>query len=131
MKQILPILIILFFAFPASSKWKKIYENETFIEFFEIDAVKKIDEIIYIWSMRDFKRSQKNGNLSTKFYSMYNCEEMKFRILTIIEYPTNMGKGRNFTYTKNTTSILEDSDWVYPIKDSLDHNKFSLICNQP
>ncbi len=81
--------------------------------------------------MSDFKRSQKNGNLSTKFYSMYNCKEMKFRILTIIEYPTNMGKGRNFTYTKNTTSILEDSDWVYPIKDSLDHNKFSLICNHP
>ena len=94
--------------------------------------LKRLMKLFIFWSMRDFKRSQKNGNLSTKFYSMYNCEKIKFRILTIIEYPTNMGKGRNFTYTKNTTSILEDSDWVYPIvKDSLDHNKFSFICDKP
>ena len=68
MKQILPILIFLFFAFPASSKWKKKYmKMKLSLSIFEVDAVKKIGEIIYLWSMRDFKRSQKNGNLSTKF----------------------------------------------------------------
>ena len=53
------IYYLILIAFPASSKWKKIFENKTFTEFFEIDAVKKIDDIIYIWSMRDFKSSKK------------------------------------------------------------------------
>ena len=131
MKKILLVFIISSFAFPASSKWKKIFENKTFTEYLEIDAVKKIDDIIFIWSVVDFKKLQKNGNLSTKYYSMYNCKEMKFKILTVIEYPTNMGKGRDFTYTKNITNVLKDANWVYPAQNSIDYIKFSFICDQP
>ena len=131
MKKILLVFIISSFAFPASSKWKKIFENKTFTEYLEIDAVKKIDDIIFIWSVVDFKELQKNGNLSTKYYSMYNCKEMKFKILTVIEYPTNMGKGRDFTYTKNITNVLKDANWVYPAQNSTDYIKFSFICDQP
>ena len=42
-----------------------------------------------------------------------------------------MGKGRDFTYTKNITNVLKDANWVYPAQNSTDYIKFSFICDQP
>ena len=52
-------------------------------------------------SFTDFKKKQTDGTLSIKYYTKYNCEENEnFKVLSIIEYNTNMGKGRNFKYKK-------------------------------
>ena len=76
----------------------------------------------------DYIEPQKNGNLSTKYYSMYDCVEMKYKVLSIIEYKTNMGKGRNFRYTKNITNESNDENWIYPSIDSADYIKINSIC---
>ena len=44
---------------PCLSKWKKLEEGDEYIKYYDIDTVKKIDGIVYIWSMKDFKKSQK------------------------------------------------------------------------
>ena len=101
MRVVLYVIIYFLVSFPCYSKWEKVNENKIFTEYFELDTVKKIDDIIYIWSLIDYKKPQKNGNLSTKYYSIYDCNEVKYKVLSIIEYKTNMGRGRNFRYTKN------------------------------
>ena len=79
--------------------------------------------------MIDYKKPQKNGNLSTKYYSIYDCNEIKYKVLSIIEYKTNMGRGRNFRYTKNITNELIDENWIYPSPDSTDYIKTISICS--
>lgn len=91
--------------------------------------MKKIDNIIYVWSLIDYKKSQKNGNLSTKYYSMYDCNNMRYKVLSVIEYKTNMGRGRNFRYTKNITNESSNANWVYPSIDSEDYIKIISICS--
>ena len=95
----------------------------------EIDSVKKINDIVFIWSLTDYKEQQKNGSLSTKYYSMYDCNQMRYKVLSIIEYQTNMGKGRDFRYTRNITNELSDADWVYPSLESEDYIKVNTICS--
>ena len=58
---------------PCLSKWKKQEEMDEYVKYYDIDTVKKIDGIVHIWSMKDFKKPQKNGNLSTKYYSKFDC----------------------------------------------------------
>ena len=125
------IYSIFFFliSFQCYSKWEKIHEDKIFTEYLEVDTVNKVNDIIFIWSLIDYKEPQKNGNLSTKYYSMYDCIEKKYKVLSIIEYKTNMGKGRNFRYTKNITNESSDENWIYPSKDSTDYIKINSICS--
>ena len=129
MKEILYTIIFFFISFPCYSKWEKVHENKIFTEYFEVDAVKKINDIVFIWSLMDYKKQQKNGSLSTKYYSMYDCNQMRYKVLSIIEYQTNMGKGRDFRYTRNITNELSDADWVYPSLESEDYIKVNTICS--
>ena len=129
MKVVIYIIIFFLTSFPCYSRWQKIHEYKIFTEYFEVDSIKKINDIIFIWSLTDYKEPQKNGNLSTKYYSMYDCIEKKYKVLSIIEYKTNMGKGRNFRYTKNITNESSDENWIYPSKDSTDYIKINSICS--
>ena len=88
MTRVLSFLICLTIFSPLFSKWKKVIEGVNFTEYFEIDTVKKQEEIIYIWSMKDFKKLREDGNLSTKFYSVYDCNAMKYKIISIINFFT-------------------------------------------
>ena len=129
MKGVLFIIICLLMSFPCYSKWKKVHEGKVFAEYFELDTVKKIGNIIHIWSLIDYKEPQNNGNLSTKYYSIYDCEKKKYKVLSIIEYKTNLGRGRNFRYEKNITNESNDEDWIYPPVGSTDYIKINSICS--
>ncbi|MAI29842.1 MAG: hypothetical protein CMP38_06510 [Rickettsiales bacterium] len=129
MKVVLQVIMYFLISFPCYSKWEKVHEDKVFTEYFELATVKKINEIIYIWSLKDYKEQQKNGSLSTKYYSMYDCNQMRYKVLSIIEYKTNMGKGRDFRYTRNITNELSDANWIYPSLDNADYIKINTICS--
>ena len=115
---------------PCLSKWKKLGEGDEYIKYYDINTVKKIDGIIHIWSITDFKKPQQNGNLSTKYYSKYDCSLKRYKILSIIEYETNMGRGRKFTYKKNISNEGKESDWAYTKLNGEEYDSFRLLCNK-
>ena len=58
-------LFLYFFSFSCCyGKWKVFRAHKTFTEYFEMESIKKIDDIIYIWSMFDYKIAQKKKNCS-------------------------------------------------------------------
>lgn len=128
MTRVLSFLICLTIFSPLFSKWKKVIEGVNFTEYFEIDTVKKQEEIIYIWSMKDFKKLREDGNLSTKFYSVYDCNAMKYKIISIINYKTNMGKGRDFKYEKNIMNDPTDLKWKSVKPESNDMLRLRFVC---
>ena len=128
MKVVIYFKVFFLISFPCYSRWEKVHEDKIFTEYLEVDTVKKINDTIFVWSLIDYKEPQKNGNLSTKYYSIYDCIEMKYKVLSIIEYKTNMGRGRNFRYTKNIINESSDTNWIYPSIDSIDHIKINSIC---
>ena len=80
--------------------------------------------------MKDFKKPQKNGNLSTKYYSKFDCNLRRYKVLSIIEYETHMGRGRKFTYKKNISNEVEKNNWTYIKSNSEEYNNFKLLCNK-
>ena len=122
-------IICVFISFPSYSRWEKYSENKIFTEYFELESVKKINNNIFVWSMYDFKKPQKNGNLSTKFYSKYDCSEKKYKIISIIEYKLSMGRGRNFEYIRNITSKKSEPNWIRPSNDSKEYEKIKFLCS--
>ena len=66
---------------------------------------------------------------SLKFYSRYDCNKIKYEVLSIISYKTQMGKGREFNYKKNVTDYSDNSNWVYPKVDDEAYKLMKVICN--
>ena len=123
-------LYLYFFSFSyCYGKWQVFREHKTFTEYFEMESIKKIDDIIYIWSMFDYKIAQKKGKLSTKFYTKYDCKNKRFKVITIIDYNTNMGRGRTFEYKKNLNTESDNPDWFYPELMSENYEKIKFVCN--
>ena len=129
MKKFLIIGICLFVSSPCYSKWKKVFEVDNFIEYFEMNSVKKINDTIYIWSMRDYKKPLKSGNLSKKYFIQFDCIKKRYHVLSIIGYKTKMGKGRNFEYIKNVYNSKNQFDWIYPSFNSEDEIRLNAVCN--
>ena len=133
MKQFLLITLIFIFyfffsSFPSLAKWEKFSEGNFFTEYFELESIKKIDNIVFVWSMYDYKKPQKKGNLSTKYYSKYDCKEKRYQVISIINYKTNMGRGRDFTYTKNISIESQNEEWIYPKLNSINYHRIQFIC---
>lgn len=127
--RLLYFALTLAFSSPCFSKWTILREGDGYIKYYDIDTVKKIDSIIQIWTMKDFKKPQKNGNLSTKYFMKYDCNLKRYKILSIIEYETNMGRGRKFTYKKNISNELEEINWTHTKSNSEEDDSLRLLCN--
>ena len=128
MNKLIIILLICLFYKECDSRWKEILNENDFVEYVEVDTVKKINSIIYIWSMKNYKKPLPNGNLSIKYYGRYDCKKMKYQIISIIGYKTEMGKGRNFNYIKNENDLTDDSKWISPLQNSNDDKRLSFVC---
>ena len=129
MKLFFLISICFFTSFPCFAKWKKIIENNNFSEFVETDSVKKKNGIIYLWTLRNFITKQMDEEQSLKLYSRYDCNKIKYEVLSIISYKTQMGKGRDFYYKKNVKDYSDNSNWVYPKVDDEAYKSMKVVCN--
>ena len=129
MHKFILIIICFFLSFPCFAKWKKTIETKTHTDFVETDSVKKKNGIIYLWTLRNFVKKQMAEEQSLKFYSRYDCNKIKYEVLSIISYKTQMGKGREFNYKKNVTDYSDNSNWVYPKVDDEAYKLMKVICN--
>ena len=129
MYKLILILLCSFLSFPCFAKWKKIIETKTFTDFIETGSVKKKNGIIYLWTLRNFIKKQKNGEKSLKLYSRYDCNTIKYEVLSIISYKTQMGKGRKFFYKKNVMDYSDNSNWIYPNVDDEVYRLMKVICS--
>lgn len=128
MKKLILVLLYITFCFPSHSQWKEVVSNNDFREYLDLNTVKKINQFIYMWSLRDYKNPQKNGNLSTKYYTKYDCHEMRYEVLSIVVYDVNMGRGRKFKYLKNIYDESAEPNWIYQSEKDKKNFLLNTVC---
>ena len=129
MKKLILVLLYITFCFPSHSQWKEVVSNNDFREYLDLNTVKKINQFIYMWSLRDYKNPQENGNLSTKYYTKYDCDEMRYEVMSIVVYDVNMGRGRKFKYLKNIFDESAEPNWIYQSKEEKKNSLLNIVCN--
>tara|TARA_B100000989_G_scaffold296379_1_gene279484 strand:+ start:507 stop:902 length:396 start_codon:yes stop_codon:yes gene_type:complete len=128
MKKLILVLLYITFCFPSHSQWKEVVSNNDFREYLDLNTVKKINQFIYMWSLRDYKNPQENGNLSTKYYTKYDCHEMRYEVLSIVVYDVNMGRGRKFKYLKNIYDESAEPNWIYQSEKDKKNFLLNTVC---
>ena len=90
------ILFASFFgiSFPSYAEWKYLLKTSTGdVHYIDFDSLKRDGDYVYFWSLRDYAKMDKWGDLSSKKYLKVDCTKYKFKYLSDSYHNRQMGKG--------------------------------------
>jgi surface-adhesin protein E len=113
---------------PACAEWVAIGSTDDGMTAYgDPDTIRRKGEMVKMWSLFDFQIMQYvEGipSLSKKGESEYDCAEERLRLLALVEYSGNMGKG-NVVYTGSI-----EQPWKPVVPRSVDQGLWKLACNK-
>ena len=122
MKKLLVLLFSLLISFNSFGEWLKANETSENIFYIDFDTFKEVDGSFYVWQLTDFLNPDEDGNLSAKIFVQGDCQLMRIKMLSIIAYTENMGKGSSSTYQD------DKPEWRYAPPESSIYDMMDLNC---
>ena len=123
-------LFFLFFAslvgisFPSYAEWKYLIKtSKGDFHYIDFDSLKREGDYIYFWSLRDYAKMNKWGDLSSKKYLKVDCKNYKFKFLSDSYHNRQMGEGISVE-----VSNKPDKDWNNTNSNSVMGFVFQNVC---
>ncbi len=94
-----PLFVLLFYSlvgivFPSYAEWKYLLKTSRGdVHYIDFNSLKREGDYIYFWSLRDYAKMDKWGDLSSKKYLKVDCKNSKFKFLSDSYHDRQMGKG--------------------------------------
>jgi hypothetical protein len=121
---ILTFLFSLMFSSPSYSEWTKVSEDGNGDTFYvDFETIRKVDGYIYWWSLRDYLKPDKWGDLSGKRYYQGDCKLFRTKFLSSSYQKEPMGGGTGDSYSP------ENPEWEYPVPNSPIGTILKSVCN--
>ena len=117
MKTLLTIFTLLFtlmFSSTSFADWTKVSENRGGTFYVDFERIRKVDGFVYYWTLSDYIKPTKYGDLSSKIYNQGDCKLFRYKYLSVSYYTQPMGMG-----THSTSSNKPDKEWKYPSPNSV------------
>ena len=118
------ILSVVMFSSKSFSKWTETFmigKGEA-IHYIDFDRIRKKNGYVYWWSLIDFSKPNK-GILSIMGYAQGDCKMYRRKVLSIVTYKKNMGRGTSKTYDG-------DDKWIYPRPKTAHEDALKRLCNE-
>ena len=90
----------------------------------DLDRIRKNDGYVYVWSLADYLKPNKTGDMSNKLYREVDCKGFRYKGLTYIFYKQPMGEG------KGESSSPSNPEWDYAPPESVDETMLNTVCAQ-
>ena len=90
-------IILLTFSFGAEAEWENLITDEKMTVYIDRSSVRDISNGRRVWLLSDYKRPPNVGPhpfISTKMLEEFDCNEEKFRTLSLAGYSEKMGNGK-------------------------------------
>ena len=108
-----PLFFLLFaslvgIGFPSYAEWKYLLKTSRGdVHYIDFNSLKREGEYVYFWSLRDYAKMDKWGDLSSKKYLKVDCTKSKFKFLSDSYHNLQMGKG-----IPSEISTKPDKNWT-------------------
>ena len=103
--------------------WSKVGANVERDSFYlDYDRIRKDSGQIYFWYLVDYPKVNKFGDRSDLTYAKVKCGELKYKWLQVTYYDSHMGTGK-------INAKGDESDWKYPVPDSIIEDVINSVCN--
>ena len=110
--------------FPSYAEWKYLIKTSRGdSHYIDFNSLKREGDYIYFWSLRDYAKMDKWGDLSSKKYLKVDCKNFKFKFLSDSYHNRQMGKGLPVT-----VSTKPDKNWTNINSNSVIAFVFQTVC---
>lgn len=128
MKLLLFVALILFSHQPVQAGWvalEKPYQP-TGLEtvYFDPNTIHREGGRATLWQLTDITWNSTTRFLSSKTHKEFDCEGSRVRILQVIEFSRQMGKGRS------TAGYIEQGGWQPVGAGSINHALSKVVCEK-
>ena len=126
MKKLLIVSIVILFSDSAFSdfNWKLMGETKNGDKYYiDMSSIEKDNNKRFYIRLRDYRKTDENGENSSLIFVETNCENMESRFLKDVYFKDNMGMGEYITLDKK-------SDWMIFKSDSLGDKFNKFVCLQ-
>ncbi len=128
MKLLLFVALILFSHQPVQAGWvalEKPYQP-TGLEtvYFDPNTIHREGGRATLWQLTDITWNSTTRFLSSKTHKEFDCERSRVRVLQVIEFSRQMGKGRS------TAGYIEQGGWQPVGTGSIDHALSKVVCEK-
>ena len=122
MKKLLIFLFSVLISLNSFGEWLKANEGNNNTFYIDFDSLKVVDGSLYVWQLTDHLKPDEDGYLSKKIYVQGDCQLMRIKMLSVISYTGNMGKGNGSTYQD------KNPEWRYVPPSSVINDMLVLNC---
>ena len=101
-------------------------DNSYYIDF---TTVKKVEDYVFWWEMRDNIKEDDAGFLSSQTYYKGDCNLSRRTINALYRYTENKRGGDGVDMSFNGMYNLEETlGWTYPPPDSVGYDNLKIVC---
>jgi len=111
MRLILTLMLMTFTA-PAWAEWVKMGETDIATLYYGA-AIKKKGNFRRVWTIQDLKQRTKEGVMSRRALEEFDCEEKRYRILSLSGHSKRMGRGKLLTIFNYSPPSGGGGEWNY------------------
>ena len=127
MKKHLTILTLLFtlmFSSISYAEWTKVAGNVDGTTYYvDFDRIREVDGYVYFWSLHDYLKPNKLGDLSAKVYAQGDCKLFRIKVLDFSFFKEPMGEGTGKTGNNS------NPEWQYPPPKTPMEVTLKLVCD--
>jgi hypothetical protein len=128
MKRLFFIAVIVFSHQPAHASWvalERAYQptsRETV--YFDPNTIHREGGRATLWQLTDITWNSTTRFLSSTTHKEFDCERSLVRVLQVIEFSRQMGKGRS------TAGYIEQGGWQSVGAERINHALSKVVCKQ-
>ena len=124
MRAIITALFLILFSESAVAEWTRVLENDETTFYLDLERIRKQDGSVYYWTLADYRKITKFGDLSAMSYKQGDCKKFRVKALSVLFYSEPMGSGIQ------TYELGEDENWRYPMPDTVLEAILATVCNE-
>ena len=121
-KLLLTLLASLLVTGSAWAEWVLISGNDTLDQYIDPATIRKDGNLVRVWEINDLKQRHKDGELSRRFRSEYDCKQELRKTLSISEHSGPMASGTTLT------SGIPNSPWRDIPPGSIVEAVLKIVC---
>ena len=87
------LVVLMMLACSAWAEWVMYFESDIATHYFDPATIRKDGHIRRVWLITDLRKRHKDGEMSRRLRSEYDCRQERMRILVISEHSEPMAGG--------------------------------------
>ena len=116
------LVCLMMLAGSAWAEWVMYAKNETNTFYYDPATIRKDGHIRRVWVINDLRKRHKDGEMSRRSRTEYDCKQERMRILGLSEHSEPMAGGAVLV------TVGEDKDWMDVPPDTPVEAMFKIVC---